>query len=740
MSTKYKLNQASSHHVNYGSNATCFVTPREHYGLNKPHAEVNEPKTAKQAKMKMETNVFKYILRYYIDPGFHEDDRIEELLRFCEEGKVEEVMLFCNAEELNSGHVTEAELEPWFVMALKLKKRLDAAGIDLSLNPWTTTVHSPRGRLLKPGQNFTLMVGETGRDNGVTACPFCPEWRGYISRIFALMGERLNPVAIWIEDDFRLHNHGSQLGHGGCYCSLHLKEFAEMVGRNVTRKEVLQTILAPGKPHPWREMWLDLNNRAFLEAAVMLYDAVHQVAPSTRLALMCGLVDTAGTEGRNWHQLQDALGFEPAFMVRPTMSPYTEVWGMRKYPVYARQVVASLKRPLDVYPELESGPRHGPYSKGANYAAFELFGTACSGANGITMNLYDMMGCGTGIDPHFNKKLAEIKPTLNAIAGMHIDDDNSCGLNILFKPDIAGQIHSTSTKDPDGLFNFSAEWGKVAYILGIAHRYTTEVTPERGTYAVSDQTCRGLSDEEIMSLLGGSLLLDAKAVETLHERGFGKYVGACPVKWHKLRKAGFAYEEIIEKDPAVYGLADPRVTAQRPAKIILEMTADRNAEIRSHIRRYDHQNMFPGSVIYRNELGGRIVSVAYWVGDHQAGEEWFYMGYFNNYRRIFMQRMLFEIAPQNQWLFGEDFPLQCYRVQTTEGTLLACLNPATDAAPRISLKVSSLGKGCLYRLDETGRWQSAKETVTVNPDGSIQIISNDELPPLKGRFLLWRHC
>lgn len=682
-------------------------------------------------------NQYRYILRYYIDPGFHEDERIDELLRFCEEGKVEEVMLFCNAEELNSGHITEAELAPWFGMAIKLKKRLDAAGIDLSLNPWTTTVHSPRGRLLKAGQNFTLMVGETGRDNGVTACPLCPEWRSYLSHIFALMAERLKPVAIWLEDDFRLHNHGSRLGHGGCYCQLHLREFTEMAGRETTREELLQNILASGEPHPWRKMWLDLNNRAFHEAAVMFHEAVHRANPSTRLALMCGLVDTAGTEGRNWHQLQDAIGFEPAFMVRPTMSPYTEAWGMRKYPVYARQVVASLKRPLEIYPELESGPRHGPYSKGANYAAFELFGSALFGANGITINIYDMMGCGTGIDPYFSKKLAEIKPVLNTIAGLNIDDDNCCGLNILCRTDIAGHIHSTSTKTPDGLFNFSAEWGKVAYILGIAHRYTAEVIPERGMYAVSDQTFRGLSDKAIMSLLGGSLLLDAKAVEVLHERGFGQYVGVSPVKWHKLNESGFAYEEILEKDPAVYGLANPRITAQRAAKIMLEMIPADGTELRSLIRRYDHQIMFPGCVVFHNEIGGRIVSVAYWIGDHQPGEEWFYMGYFNNYRRIFMQRLLLEIAPQNKWLFGEDFPLQCYRIQTTEGTVLACLNPATDAVPRVSLKVHSPGSGCLCRLDETGCWKAAEEIVTANPDGSMQIVSTDELLPLKGRFLLW---
>ncbi len=39
-------------------------------------------------------NPYRYILRYYIDPGFHEDDRIIELVHFCHSSGIQEVMLF----------------------------------------------------------------------------------------------------------------------------------------------------------------------------------------------------------------------------------------------------------------------------------------------------------------------------------------------------------------------------------------------------------------------------------------------------------------------------------------------------------------------------------------------------------------------------------------------------------------------------------------------------------------------
>ena len=90
--------------------------------------------------------MFRYILRYYIDPGFAEDKRIAELLELCKKGRIEEVMFFYNPEELFQGYPDDAEVESWFALAKKVKAALDGAGILMSINPWTTTVHVSRGR------------------------------------------------------------------------------------------------------------------------------------------------------------------------------------------------------------------------------------------------------------------------------------------------------------------------------------------------------------------------------------------------------------------------------------------------------------------------------------------------------------------------------------------------------------------------------------------------------------------
>ena len=74
---------------------------------------------------------FRYILRYYIDPGYEEDARIAELVKFCLDSNIGEVMLFFNPEEVNNGHITIEEIAPWLAMAKKIQSALKLHNIAI---------------------------------------------------------------------------------------------------------------------------------------------------------------------------------------------------------------------------------------------------------------------------------------------------------------------------------------------------------------------------------------------------------------------------------------------------------------------------------------------------------------------------------------------------------------------------------------------------------------------------------
>ena len=101
--------------------------------------------------------------RYTCQPGFQEEERLDNLVEFCKTAQVEEVMFFISGEELNTGHITIKEAKPWVELIRRAKSRLAKDNITTSLNPWTTLLHCDRGRKLRLDQNFTTMVGPNGK-------------------------------------------------------------------------------------------------------------------------------------------------------------------------------------------------------------------------------------------------------------------------------------------------------------------------------------------------------------------------------------------------------------------------------------------------------------------------------------------------------------------------------------------------------------------------------------------------
>lgn len=682
---------------------------------------------------------YKYILRYLICPTHHPEDRIEELARFCREAKVAEVMLLFTAEELTDGHPTIGELRPWVDVAVKTKARLAREGVTLSLNPWTTTFHIARGRRLKPGQDFTLMVGETGAPARITVCPLCEKWREYLCKTFAFMAKEVQPVALWVEDDWRLHNHEPEMKYGGCFCELHLKRFAKMTGRaSVTRREVLDAILAEGRPHPWRKLWLDLWRDTLLEPAVRLRQAVRQACPATRLALMSSTPDIHSIEGRDWHALQDALGFEPEFLTRPHLPPYAETTSIQVGPEVTRMTLANLERPISVYPELESSPRCGIYSKSKTYTVMECLESVCYGSAGITINHFDMMGNGIGLDETIGAALAGPKDMLDAVAALKIDDGNAQGAAVLFSPKIAEYRHVAPDfpKEMLALRNQSAHWAQTLAILGIAYGFTQEPAKGRPVF-VGDQTLRAFDDESIEELLRGVLICDSQSVKILIEKGMGQHIGIASVRDGALDELGYGYEEIVNGKAKAYGLDRPRMSASRCGDTILLMQPAKGAKAKTLIKTGGHARVGPGMVVYGNSLGGTIVSTAY-----PLGQSSYYMGYFNIFRQILWQDVLFGLCPNSRLAASMGFPLRVYRAEIEGGEFIGAINPTLDAldGPRLKLGNCPAKSSEIEMLSPAGQWR--KGVVGVRQSGAYAEI---ELPapigPLKSVYLrIGRNC
>ena len=651
---------------------------------------------------------------------------------FCRESGIDEVMLFFNAEEMNTGHWQLEEMRHWLPLAKKIRKALSDIHVDLSLNPWTTLVHEARGRKLKPGQNYTLMVGDTGRTNGVTACPLDENWLRDLCEVWQLAVRKLAPAAIWLEDDFRCHNHGEIMGFGGCYCDRHLAEFSRLVGRAVSREELLACIFAPGEAHPWRKIWLEMNGRIMEAAGRRIAAAVAEISPRTRIGLMAGLFDDMAAEGRDLGKLQRNLQPVLPMAFRPTMSPYTEVWAMRRAPVEARMTASLLTRPFLLYPELESGPRHGAYSLGCGFAGWEIMESAAFGSDGITINCFDMMGNGIVMDRRFGTMLAEIRPRLDAVAALEIDDNRAVGADVLISPDIAACAPAEGKRYQA----FSGEWGRVATILGISHRFARRIEPTGAPYLVSGSVLRAFRREEVETLLAGPVVLDATAAAEVIAMGLGDLIGTDGAVRYPTTEHDCSYEEIAEDDPAVYGVARPRLTIQRAAREVTAFRTADNANILSWVCSSARRKLFPGAFRFDNERGGKTVTLACDMGD-RGGEAWFYFGYFSVFRRIFLQRLLRELAPYAPGAYA-DGPARCFSSILPDGKrFVALLNSTTDELPELGISLTGPLDGRPERLDASGHWTGEGFTTETSETGCTLRLSHP-LPVHGAEFFRFR--
>lgn len=702
---------------------------------------------------------FRYILRYQIDPSVEAEARLEELVALCAEGQIEEVMLLLHAEELSNGHPSEEEWDRWTTFARRAGERLAEAGVALSLNPWTTIYQVPRGRVLHPGQNFRQMVGETGDASPLAVCPLCPEWQAMLTRAFARLAREVKPTVIWIEDDWRLHNHGPELAWGGCFCAEHVRRFSEMVGQPVKRAQIIEAILRPGPPHPWRKLWFELSRDTLLEPLHAVRRAVEAAHPGTRLGLMSSRPDQHSIEGRDWPAMQQAVGNDPEFLSRPHMEPYTEERALRITPAVTRQTIACLSGPIGIYPELENSPRCGIYSKSGRHTVWQMLEAACIGSPGITINHFDNLGNGAVLDPAFPGHLAEAKPVLCALAALKLDDRKAEGVQVLFSPQIANHVElpepppgALKTKlnaeslslqmqmNPSGggaggfdgslqsLVHPSPIWAETCTILGIAHRLTTEIQPERGPILVNGQTLRAFDDAAIEKLLSAYVVLDAIATEVLLERGYGPSLGIETTGWHTLSEKAYSYETIFADDPHPYGVRNPRVCAQRIAGRVLEIESTAESEVLTRLYRADGTALCPGATLSRTRQGGQVLALTYPIDGSGA----FFMAFFNCFRRIFFQDQCLAHSCGAKLAMGPD-GTRCYRSETSGGTFFGVLNAILDPMKGFTLrhaKQEALNGQWKY-LSASGQWQNitpTKEPGAVHFDLTIEA--------MKGAFLL----
>ena len=498
-------------------------------------------------------------LRAQIFPDEYAKERIESIASFCERYGFQNVILIFNGEEHNVGHIKKEELVPWIETIKEAKKAFEKRGISTSLNPWMEIGHLDRGRSLQEGQNFVTMEDRFGNRSDLVACPLDPNWRKYYLDEVSYYVSEVKPLVLWIEDDYRFHNH-DPLSWGGCFCSLHMDHFNAKLGKKESREEFVAH-LEEKEPTKEREVWLSSSFEILDDLAKDIQKTVAKASPNTNIGLMSSTSYQHAMEGREWEKLHKDLCTNDVLIDRIHLPAYREVDPKSYYFDFNRVSMVNrsfLGDDVSVYPELENSS-FSTFVKDWRFLSFQLESALPLGLSGMTYNIFAHVGNGVQEEFGYGEAIKALCPYLNAVKDLELLPSQMRGL--LFPLDEKTVYHERK----EGFLNLvPTDYDAVGYFssMGFSYRISKEKRFEGETIVLTEQNVWNFSNEELIDLFKDNfVLLDGMAASILIERGLGSLISALSAKLCGSGNGTYTLE--MYEEGVLNGMHNYKATSQR---------------------------------------------------------------------------------------------------------------------------------------------------------------------------------
>lgn len=487
---------------------------------------------------------FLHCLRIQFYPNHYEDERIQEVVEYCERYGFNNVMLFINAEEYNVGHMTLEEAKPWVKTMKKARDAFLAKGISVSLNPWIEIGHLDRKRPLKEGQNFVTQMDYDGTSCEMVACPLCENWRKYFFDYYRYLITELNPDTVWVEDDFRLHNHGD-LKYGGCFCDLHMKKYNEKLGTNYTREEFTDRLFRKKSEKRIKKAWLDVSRETMLHLAQDIGEFVRDLGLNTKVGLMSSAHEQHALEGRDWHGIHRGLAAGGKMINRLHLPCYDEISAKRYYYYFNRVPFlcrALLPQETVVYPELENGA-FSSFAKEARFLRFQLESAIPLCIEGMTYDIYDFVGNGILTELKYGEAVQGLTPYLNGVLGLNLQYHTLEGV-VLPIDEKAGYKRDAKVRSFWDLYPDESHFNAYLSSVGLATRGSTKKSFVGQIVALGCGNVYNFTEKQLQKLFKDNfVIVDGGAARILIDKGYGYLIGATGYKMRWAEHDVHSYEQ-----------------------------------------------------------------------------------------------------------------------------------------------------------------------------------------------------
>ena len=277
----------------------------------------------------------------------------------------------------------------------------------------------------------------------------------------------------------------------------------------------------------------------------------------------------------------------------------------------------------------------------------------------------------------FYEKLAEITPKLSW---------RGCRISVL--SDARIEIGKTWPSEEEN------GWAsRVLERLGIPIYFSAE---NGGVLCLAGEDNGKLNDQELLEALSGYVFLSSDAAQNIIARGFGKYIGVQVREWQGKQPSG---ERIFVNGNSV------SLQVGTKELVALNENAIADSMVYHTVDNIEFENLFPGTVVFKNELGGKIFTFCGTPkAEYNIIDAFSYLNYSRKQQLVKMMRGTGEMPvyyPEYEEVFLKVADIK------DGGIFCAVFNISTDPIDNVKLFIEKTPQrierlspdGCLINID-----------------------------------------
>lgn len=543
-------------------------------------------------------------------------------------------------------------------------------------------------------KRFQYITDLGGAVSDTSPCPYDPIFNEEFSDNIATVVRIAKPYMIQFEDDYEL-SHQPPAVKFGCFCPLHLEEFAKREGRSYTREE-LKEIFEESNAESirLRRSWARLSKDSLIHLAKKIRQKVDSVAPETVISLCQS--GSADFDGDFTNELTAAFAGNTTPTVRLYGSSYSSdsPHGLPGDIFHALHSIQHIPKEYECFHESDTYPHTRFFMSAAKIKSLML--TAFS--YGFDQSLFyvtqylDNPLEDKGYAEMYRREIPRILAIKEAVKNAEV-----VGCEMIHLPSSHVVVPYKGSRPELGLNSWITSLGR----FGIP--YTSR---DGSAKLLAGRAVESMDDAQIKTLLSGGLLLDGVAAESLQKMGYGQYLGVDIVPFKESVQS--CYEGLRHPEQYHNIVGDLQYNwifapAGTEGGSFYRLETRGTVEVVTDFLDEHEKPVLPSMVRFVNSLGGRIVISAFDLRGNQSSTTL-------NYKKK-------EIVRQNiEWAAGTSLPAfvknkpnvfcVCNQDKQTKDLILTLINLSSDPTEELELDVAQGTKARAVELmDALGIWK-----------------------------------